>query len=201
MNSCPGSPEYPWRPCFPPPRAAAAHGTDTVAAAVAEILTGPQPVAPAPVGTLGPRLASARRAFGDCRYQSLAARLPGLVAAVSAAAADAAPGQGRAAASMMLSGAYVLVADLAEKAGEDGMSWVAADRALSAARDSGDPATLASASRAVAIAMRRLGHYDAATSMLTRAALSLDAGHGSPSAPELAAYGSLLCTAAYSSAP
>jgi tetratricopeptide (TPR) repeat protein len=80
------------------------------------------------------------------------------------------------------------------------MSWVAADRALAAARDSEDPATLASASRSVAIAMRRLGHYDAATSMLTRAALSLDAGHGSPSASELAAYGSLLCTAAYSSA-
>ena len=62
------------------------------------------------------------------------------------------------------------------------------------------PATIAAASRAVAIAMRRAGHYDAATTMLTRTALSLDAAHGAPPVPVLAAYGSLLCTAAYSSA-
>jgi hypothetical protein len=127
-------------------------------------------------------------------------RLPSLVAAASASCADAAPGKARTTASAALAGTYVLVSELAEKAGEDGMAWVAADRALTAARDSGDPATIASSSRAVAIAMRRLGHYDAATSMLTRTALSLDADHGDPSAPVLAAYGSLLCTAAYASA-
>jgi len=57
---------------------------------------------------------------------------------------------------------------------------------------------IAASSRA--IAMHRLGHYDAATTMLTRTALSLDPGHGNPGAPVLAAYGSLLCTAAYASA-
>jgi hypothetical protein len=83
----------------------------------------------------------------------------------------------------------VLVSDLAAKAGEDGVSWVAADRALAAAKDSGDPATIAAASRAVAIAMRRMGHYDTATRLLTGTALSLGADRGNPPAPVLAAYG------------
>jgi hypothetical protein len=102
--------------------------------------------------------------------------------------------------SAALADAYVLVSELAEKAGEDGISWVAADRAVTAARGSGEPAMIAAASRAVAIAMRRLGHYNAATTLLTGTALSLDAGRGDPPVPVLAAYGSLLCTAAYASA-
>jgi hypothetical protein len=92
------------------------------------------------------------------------------------------------------------MSELALKAGDDGMSWVAADRSMAATRDSGEPATIASSSRAVAMAMRRLGHYDAATTMPTRTALSLGADHGDPPLPVLAAYGSLLCTAAYASA-
>jgi hypothetical protein len=145
-------------------------------------------------------VAAAWQAFNACRYQALSAGLPGLVATAAASRADAAPGAESAAASRALAGTYALVSELAVKAGDDGMSWVAADRALAAARDSGDPATIAAASRAVAIAMRRAGHYDAATTMLTRTALSLDADHGAPPVPVLAAYGSLLCTAAYSSA-
>jgi tetratricopeptide (TPR) repeat protein len=94
----------------------------------------------------------------------------------------------------------VLASELATKSGQDGMAWVAADRAMTAASDSGHPATIAAACRAVAIAMRRLGHYDAATSLLTRTAIALDTGDGSPQGAVLAAYGSLLCTAAYASA-
>lgn len=153
-----------------------------------------------PAGTLEPRLAAAWQAFSACRYQALAVRLPDLVATAAANRANAVSGSPATAASATLAGTYVLVSELAVKAGEDGMSWVAADRALAAARDSGDPATIAAASRVVAIAMRRLGHYDAATTMLTRTAFSLDADHGDLSVPVLAAYGSLLRTAAYSSA-
>jgi len=94
----------------------------------------------------------------------------------------------------------VLASELALKANEDGIAWVAADRALPAARDSGDPAAIAAASRAVAMAMRRQGHYDGATAMLTSTALTLGAGHGNPPPRVLAAYGSLLCTAAYACA-
>lgn len=186
---------------LPASQAAAVAGPDPVTAAIGEILSsGPGPASPVPAGVLETRLTAARQAFSACRYQALAGKLPGLVAAASASRADAAPGAARTRASAALAGTYVLVSDLAEKAAQDGMAWVAADRALTAARDSGDPATTAASSRAVAIAMRRLGHYDAATTMLTRTALSLDADHGDPPVPVLAAYGSLLCTAAYASA-
>ena len=141
---------------LPASRAAAAAGPDPVTTAIGEILSsGPGAAAPVSAGTLEARLTAAWQAFSACRYQALAVKLPGLVAAASANCADAAPGAARAAASTALADTYVLVSDLAEKAGEDGMAWVAADRALTAARDSGDPATIAASSRAVAIAMRR----------------------------------------------
>jgi len=166
---------------LPAAKTAAAAGPDPVTAAIEKILSSaPGPAAPVAAGTLEPRVAAAWQAFNACRYQALSAGLPGLVATAAASRADAAPGAESAAASRALAGTYTLVSELAVKAGDDGMSWVAADRALAAARDSGDPATIAAASRAVAIAMRRAGHYDAATTMLTRTALSLDADHGAP---------------------
>jgi hypothetical protein len=78
---------------------------------------------------------------------------------------------------------------------EDAMAWALADRALAAARDSGYPQSIAIASRAVAIAMRRQGHHDAAVSLLTGTALELDADRGRPAPAVLGAYGALLCTA------
>lgn len=123
----------------------------------------------------------------------------GLVSAAAASRASAAC-RTRQAFSAILADTYVLASELALKANEDGMAWVAADRALPAARDSGDPAAIAAASRAVAMAMRRQGHYDGATSILTSTAQTLGAGHGNPPARVLAAYGSLLCTAAYACA-
>ena len=82
--------------------------------------------------------------------------------------------------SAILADAYVLASELALKANEDGIAWVAADRALPAARDSGDPAAIAAASRAVAMAMRRQGHYDGATAMLTSTALTLGPATATP---------------------
>jgi transcriptional regulator with XRE-family HTH domain len=185
---------------LPVPRVSPRTGPDPVIARLEEILTGhPAPAVPAAARVLEARLAAAWQAFNSCHYQALARQLPALVSAASASR-DEAAGHSKQACCAALADAYILVSELAQKAGEDGMSWVASDRALTAARDSADPATIAAASRAVAIAMRRLGHYDAATTMLTSTALSLDADHGSPPAATLAAYGSLLCTAAYASA-
>ena len=135
----------------------------------------------------------------DLPLSGLAGQLPDLVGAAAASRASAA-GPTRQAFSAILADAYVLASELAPKANEDGIAWVAADRALPAARDSGDPAAIAAASRAAAMAMRRQGHYDGATAMLTSTALTLGAGHGNPPPRVLAAYGSLLCTAAYACA-
>lgn len=53
--------------------------------------------------------------------------------------------------------------------------------------------------RSVAIAMRRAGHHHGAIGLLTNTASGLDLRHRPPNSV-LATYGSLLCTAAYSSA-
>jgi hypothetical protein len=50
------------------------------------------------------------------------------------------------------------------------------------------------------IAMRRHGHHDTATTLLTSTALGLGADSGDPAPGLLATYGSLLCTAAYTAA-
>ncbi|MGH3624891.1 MAG: helix-turn-helix domain-containing protein, partial [Sciscionella sp.] len=93
-----------------------------------------------------------------------------------------------------------LASELAVKRHEDGIAWVLADRALTAAKNSGDAATIAASSRSAAIAMRRQGHHNGAIDLLTDAALDLDADRGDPPAPLLSAFGSLLCTASYSAA-
>jgi hypothetical protein len=161
-----------------------------------EILTGGgTPAPPIALNKLRTGLTTAWQDFGNCRYQALALRLPSLIRA-AAASRDQAAGGNRRAFNAALADAYVL----AFKTKEDAMAWVAADRAQTAARDSEDPATIAAACRSVAIAMRRIGHYDAATTLLTRTALDLGGGHGNPPTPVLAAYGSLLCTAAYACA-
>ena len=50
------------------------------------------------------------------------------------------------------------------------------------------------------IAMRRHGHHDTATTLLTTTALNLGADSGDPAPELLATYGSLLCTASYTAA-
>ncbi len=185
---------------LPVPGMPAGPGPDPLAGSLEAILTGRStPAAAVPLPALRKRLATAWQAFETCHYQALTTQLPGLVSAAAASRDDTAS-RTRQACSAILADAYVLASELALKANQDSIAWVTADRALPAARDSGDPAAIAAASRAVAMAMRRLGHYDGATAMLTSTAQTLGASHGSPPPRVLAAYGSLLCTAAYACA-
>jgi Helix-turn-helix domain len=141
----------------------------------------------------------AQAQFQACRYQQLASHLPGLVATATATR-DTATGHERELCAAMLSAAYALASELSVKIHKDAMAWVAADRALTAARSSGDTIAIATASRAVAVAMRRGGHYDAATQLLVSTAQKIDIAADDTPSRVLAAYGLLLCTAAYSSA-
>jgi len=164
------------------------------------LVSGPDPSARAlPLAELQTTLAQARAAFEACQYHDLAALLPHLIGSARATR-DTVHGQLREGPAAALASAYALLSELAIKLNEDGIAWVAADRALTVARaDCGVP-TIAAASRSVAIAMRRQGHHDAATSLLTTTALSLDADSRRADPALLGIYGSLLCTAAYSSA-
>jgi transcriptional regulator with XRE-family HTH domain len=157
--------------------------------------------APAPVDAahLRAALATARAAFRDARYTTLGDQLPDLIA-LGESSRRATTATTRETICAILADTFSLTTEWCVKQNQDPLAWVTADRALRAARDSGRPATIGEAARMVAIAMRRVGHYDAATDLLTATALDLGADHGNPDADTLAAYGSLLLTASYAAA-
>jgi len=144
-------------------------------------------------------LDAARRAYADSRYTDLTGTLPALLAGLHAAHGQAA-GSARDSLAGMLARAYGLASSVVTKFGDDAVAWVLADRGLGAARETGDPLTLALATNLVAITMRREGHHQTAVHLLTTTATRLGADHGNPDLSVLSAYGRLLCTAAYSSA-
>ncbi|MFC0058214.1 XRE family transcriptional regulator [Streptomyces actinomycinicus] len=96
---------------------------------------------------------------------------------------------------MALARSYVLAAELAIKQHSDA-AWVAADRALAAARCSGIPVAVGEASRQLDIAMRRSGRSTAAVHLLTKEAADLDAARDHTGAVRT----TLLLTGAYSAA-
>lgn len=137
--------------------------------------------------------------FQACHYERVGELLPQLIAAAQSSH-ESTRGRGRELLTSLISDAYVLTSELAIKLNEDSMAWVAADRAIAAAGRSGDPISKATASRSVAIALRRTGHHESAVKLLTDTALGLiaDSQHRDPTV--LATYGALLCTAAYTAA-
>jgi transcriptional regulator with XRE-family HTH domain len=163
------------------------------------VLLDPGSHVPVPVAELEGTLRAAQAAFSACHYEQVAALLPGLAAGAHDAR-DAANGRTRDRLTTVAAGAYGLTSEMCVKTGEDAMAWVAADRALTVARTGGDPATVAAATRTMAISMRRAGHREGATRLLTDTANGLGVGSGDPPPQLLALYGSMLCTAAYSSA-
>lgn len=160
----------------------------------------PSPALP-PVGVqvLRSQLAAAHATFHACRYNELAATLPDVIATAQSSLNETTDQQHDQIA-VLLADAYSLASDLCSRLHDDALAWVTAERARSAAQASGDPASIAEAARMTSIAMRRHGHYDIATTLLTSTALDLGADYGDPAPELLATYGSLLCTAAYTAA-
>lgn len=172
----------------------AAAGPVDPAAALEDALFGLPAAEPAPLPRLAQQVTTARAEYCAARYSTLGRALPGLLASASAAR-DAATGHGREKASVVLARAYVLAAELALKQHSD-MAWVAADRALAAARASGHPVPIGESSRVLAITMRRSGNYPAAVRLLTREAADLDAAQHDTGAVR----NTLVLTAAYTAA-
>ena len=143
-------------------------------------------------------LRDARRAFAASHYEELTGRLSTLIASAAASRRDGAALE-REQAIIVLAAGYRLASELCVKRNDDALAWVLADRALTVARDSGQPAPIGHASRSVAIAMRRAGHHDDAVALLSASATQLHPGPRTADA-DVAIYGSLLCTAAYASA-
>jgi transcriptional regulator with XRE-family HTH domain len=156
-------------------------------------------VPPAGVQILRSRLAAAHATFHACRYSELAGIMPGVIATAQASLGEA-TGQQHDQTAALLADAYSLASDLCIRLHDDALAWVTAERARSAAQASGNAASIAEAARMTSIAMRRHGYHDTATALLTSTALGLGADSGEPAAGLLATYGSLLCTAAYTTA-
>ncbi|WP_327322549.1 helix-turn-helix domain-containing protein [Streptomyces sp. NBC_01210] len=149
---------------------------------------------PVPLANLTSQTGLARQAFTAARYNDLGRAMPGLLATAEATK-NAASGRLRQQASAVLARAYVLAAELASKQHSDA-AWVAADRALSAARASGMSVPVGEASRVLAITMRRSGRWSSAVHLLTGQAAELD----TTQARTAAVRSTLLLTAAYSAA-
>lgn len=174
--------------------AGAASGPFDPAAGLEDALFRLPSAGPVPLARLVQQTAAARSDFCAARYAALGRALPGLLAAASATR-DASSGRAREQASMALARAYVLAAELALKQHNDA-AWVAADRALTAARASGHPVPIGESSRVLAITMRRSGRGPAAVRLLTREAADVDAGQS----PTGAVRTTLMLTAAYTAA-
>lgn len=123
--------------------------------------------------------------FDACHYRQVSHLLPALVSSGHHLLSTASPGRATEQAESALADVYSLAAFTADKLGDFGLSWVLADRARQHAQASGNPLSLAVATREAAVAMRRSGHHGA-----------LPTATGS----DLAGRGGLLLTAAYTRA-
>jgi len=137
-------------------------------------------------------LHAAKADFQASRYRSLTTRLPDLLSRVHALgdAADAATA----------AEAYNTAVQVLIKLGTGGVDWIAADRALIAARRSGDPAVTASVTRNVATLCRRADRYDLAQELCLDAADALQVDDTAATAEHLSLHGILLCNAGYAAA-
>ncbi|NMO50692.1 helix-turn-helix transcriptional regulator [Actinoplanes sp. TBRC 11911] len=163
------------------------------------LLAQSMPVDPLPISRASADLAAATRAYKDARYADLAHALPRLLARLHASR-TATTGHPQESLAGMLARAYGIASSLATKYGDDAIALTMADRGLTAARESGDGLTITAAVHVLAITMRRDGHHTGALNLLTSTAANLGADRSDATPQLIGAYGSLLCTAAYTSA-
>ncbi|GGP88263.1 hypothetical protein GCM10010185_72060 [Saccharothrix coeruleofusca] len=159
-----------------------------------DVLLGPDAtIAPVELAVLRESLATARREFAACRYLPLADRLPALLNAAAAQAEDTTDP----AAQRTLAEFYNLATRALFKLEASGLEWIAADRALRAARAGEDGLTLAESQRLVASVARRAGHHDRALALTLAAADHLDVAGRTPPPQHLAMRANLYCSAGY----
>jgi transcriptional regulator with XRE-family HTH domain len=180
-------------PATPAPAAPCPTPVDPAAGLEAALFS-PPAAEPVPLPKLTRGLAAAKADFTGARYVALGEHLPALLAAAEATR-DASTGRAREQAQAAVARAYVLATELAFKQHAD-FAWATADRALTAARASGDPVVIGEAARVLGITMRRAGRPGAAVDLLRHTADQLDEGQ----AAEQAVAATMLLTAAYTAA-
>ncbi|MFD0403824.1 helix-turn-helix domain-containing protein [Kitasatospora sp. NPDC127116] len=136
---------------------------------------------------------ASRKEFKSARYDALAEALPGRIAA--AGMVGTVEERARNAAQL-----YNIAVRLCIKVGTNNLVSITSDRALTAARQAGDPLVVAEAQRMVSSSWRRQGSLARATDIVVVAAEDLFADASVPEASRLATRGDLYATAAYTAA-
>jgi transcriptional regulator with XRE-family HTH domain len=157
---------------------------DEAAAAVG----GGHPQATVSVRHLRENALSAYRSYQAARYEDAGRMLPALIRDAEAAAR--APGGDSPAACEARAMVYDTAAALLHRVGEPALAWAAADRALSAAEQSGTPARAAVAAWRLAYVVNSRKHPAAALDMAMTAAGALEASLR-PVPEQLSVYGAL----------
>ncbi|MFD5184008.1 helix-turn-helix domain-containing protein [Streptomyces sp. NPDC058372] len=175
----------------PPPSPDATLPADV--AALVDALHAPGPSGQVvPLGTLHRRVAYCCQAWEACHYAAAARELPSVLADAHRTA-DTGP-----AAAVLLSRAYQLTASLLFKYGSPARTpaVLAADRALTAAQQSGDAVAIGAASRRVARGLMHQQRYGAAAEYATATAETLRPALETGGAPGLSTLGMLYLVAA-----
>ncbi|MEV5678957.1 helix-turn-helix domain-containing protein [Streptomyces sp. NPDC052179] len=128
--------------------------------------------------------------YQAARYAWVADRLPELLAS-ALAATHAHHGAERDEAQRLLALAYQATAQVLGKVGEAELAWMAADRGLGAAQQSGDLAVTGSLLRSVMHCLTSTGRFDAALNLLEDAEMLLRPTESESSGEQVAVYGAL----------
>jgi transcriptional regulator with XRE-family HTH domain len=154
-------------------------------------LTGNPPASQAPsLAELRTDVASTWEAYQDSQYGFVSFRLPTLVRAVHATVAVSS-GHDRELALALMGLTYQAAATLLTKLGEADLAWIAAERGLNAAQQSGDMVVVGSLFRSVAHTLLATGRYREAKQLTQDAAGLLEPHLSGASAEFLSVYGTL----------
>ena len=136
---------------------------------ITSLFGGHEPAEPPPLDQLDRQVADVWDAYQAARFGLVTRELPGLLAHAQLATREYA-GDQLARAFGLLALVYQAAAMVLTKVGETDLAWIASDRGLAAAQDSGDPVVKGSLYRSVAHSLLSVGQYDAAVRLTGQAA-------------------------------
>ncbi|GAA2801347.1 helix-turn-helix transcriptional regulator [Nonomuraea dietziae] len=146
---------------------------------------------PASLSELQAEIADIWDAYQESRYGLVIRRLPTLLTEAQHAARTY-DGDEQLRAQALLGQAYHAAATILVKIGEADLAWIAAERGLTHAQNSGDQIVTASLFRSVTHALLATGRYDAATHLTSDVTGLLDGQLGGASPALLSVHGTLL---------
>jgi transcriptional regulator with XRE-family HTH domain len=158
-------------------------------------LTGPPPE----LDALAREVSQVWDAYQDSRYGYITSRLPSLLAEAQSAS-RAYTGEGRERAKSLLAMTHQAAAMILTKLGEVDLAWIAADRGLVAAQDSGNPIVIGSLFRSVTHSLLSNGRYPEAVQLTQDAAAYLQPGLANATPEYLSIYGTPFLTGSMAAA-